>query len=87
MVSTGKAGNVETALQGHGNICGSGTSNGIPCCIQAGTALHVDNYFDYWWVHRTPLNVSFVVSFLYSFPYIVESKFGDYATPNALVEQ
>ena len=47
MVSMGKAGNVETALQGHGNIHGSGTSNGVPCCIQAGTALHVDNYFDY----------------------------------------
>ena len=55
MVSTGKAGNVKTALQGHGNICGSGSSNGVPCCIQAGTALHVDNYSDYLWVHRTPL--------------------------------
>ena len=55
MVSTGKAGNVEMALQGHGNICGSGSGNGIPCCIQAGTALHVDNYSDYLWVHRTPL--------------------------------
>ena len=44
-----------TALQGCGNICGSGSSNGIPCHIQAGTAVHVDNYFDYLWVHRTPL--------------------------------
>ena len=55
MVSMGKAGSIETALQGHGNICGSGTSNGVPCCIQAGTALHVDNYLDYLWVCRTPL--------------------------------
>ena len=51
----GKAGSIETALQGHGNICGSGASNGIPCCIQAGTVLHVDNYLDYLWVCRTPL--------------------------------
>ena len=29
MVSTGKAGSIETALQGHGNIRGSGSSNGI----------------------------------------------------------
>ena len=55
MVSTGKAGSIETALQGHGNIHGSGSGNGISCCIQAGTALHVDNYSDYLWVHRTPL--------------------------------
>ena len=34
-----------------------------------------------------PNVVSFVVSFLYSFPYIVKSKFGDYATLNALAEQ
>ena len=25
------------------------------CCIQAGTAEHVDNYFNYLWVYRTPL--------------------------------
>ena len=55
MVSTGKSGSVEMALQGCGNICGSGTSNGILCCIQAGTALHMDNYLDYLWVRRTPL--------------------------------
>ena len=55
MASTGKAGSIEMALQGRGNIHGSGSSNGIPCCIQAGTAVHVDNYFDYLWVHRTPL--------------------------------
>ena len=55
MVSTGKAGSIDTALQGHGNIHGSGTGNGVPCCIQAGTALHVDNYPDYLWVQRTPL--------------------------------
>ena len=34
-----------------------------------------------------PHVVSFVVSFLYSFPYIVKSKFGDYATLDALAEQ
>ena len=34
-----------------------------------------------------PNVVSFVVSFLCSFPYIVKSKFGDYATLDALVEQ
>ena len=51
----GKGGSVQMALQGHGNIHGSGTSNGISCCIQAGTTLHVDNYLDYLWVHRTPL--------------------------------
>ena len=55
MGSTGEAYSIKMALQGCGNICGSGTSNGIPCCIQAGTALHVDNYLDYLWVHRTPL--------------------------------
>ena len=55
MVSIGKAGSIEMALQSCGNICGSGSNNGVPCCIQAGTAEHVGNYFDYWWVHRTPL--------------------------------
>ena len=55
MVSMGKAGSDETALQGCGNICGSDTINGIPCCIQAGTALLMDNYFNYLWVCRTPL--------------------------------
>ena len=34
-----------------------------------------------------PNVVSYVVLFLYSFPYIVKSKFGDYATLDALVEQ
>ena len=51
----GKAGSVKMVLQAHGNIHGSETSNGIPCCIQAGTALHVGNYLDYLWVRRTPL--------------------------------
>ena len=55
MVSTGKAGSIKTVLQAHGNSHGSETSNGIPCCIQAGTALHVDNYLDYLWVCITPL--------------------------------
>ena len=31
--------------------------------------------------------VSFAVLFLYSFPYIVKSKFGNYATLDALAEQ
>ena len=51
----GKTGSVETALQVHENICGSETSDGIPSCIQAGTALHVVNYLDNLWVCRTPL--------------------------------
>ena len=34
-----------------------------------------------------PHVVSFVVSFHYSFPYIVKSKFGNYVTLNALAEQ
>ena len=34
-----------------------------------------------------PNIVSFVVSFFYSFPYIVKSKFGNYATLDALAEQ
>ena len=34
-----------------------------------------------------PNVVSFVVLFLYSFPYIVKSKFGNYATLDALVEE
>ena len=55
MVSTGKTGSVETALQVRENICGSETSDGIPCCIQAGIALHVDNYLDHLKLHRTPL--------------------------------
>ena len=55
MVSTDETGSAEMALQVHGNICGSGTSGGIPCCIQAGTALHVVNYLDNLRVHRTPL--------------------------------
>ena len=55
MVSIGKAGNVETALQGRGNFCGSGSHNGVSCSIHAGTTEHVENYHKYLWVHRTPL--------------------------------
>ena len=55
MVSTGKTGSIEMALQVHENICGSETSDGIPCCIQAGTTLHVVNYLDNLWVCKTPL--------------------------------
>ena len=57
MVTKGKVAKVGTALEAHGNICGSETSNGIPCCIQAGTALHVMNYLDDLLVPKTPLPV------------------------------
>ena len=57
MVSMGKTGSIEMGLQVCENIRGSETSNGIPCCIQAGTALHVVNYLDNLWVHRTPLSM------------------------------
>ena len=36
---------------------------------------------------RLNLMLYLVVSFLYSFPYIVKSKFGDYGTLDALAEQ
>ena len=55
MVTKGKVVNTGMALEVHGNICGSETSNGIPCCIQAGTAPHVMNYLDNLLVPRTPL--------------------------------
>ena len=55
MASIGKAGNVETALQGRGNLHGSGSLNGISCSIHAGTTEHVENYHKYLWVCRTPL--------------------------------
>ena len=57
MVTKGKIANVRTALEVHGNICGSETSNGHPCCIQAGTAPHVMNYLDNLLVPRTPLSM------------------------------
>ena len=49
----GKTGSIEMALQVCENICGSDTSNGIPCCIQVGTALHVVNYLDNPWVCKS----------------------------------
>ena len=55
MASIGKAGNVDTALQGRGNLRGSGSHNGVPCSIHAGTTEHVENYDKYLWVRRTPL--------------------------------
>ena len=55
MVTKGKVAKVGMALEAHGNIHGSETSNGIPCCIQAGTAPHVMNYLDDLLVPRTPL--------------------------------
>ena len=58
VASIGKAGNVETALQGRGNLHGSGSHNGISFCIHAGTVEHVENYSNYLWVCRTPLPMS-----------------------------
>ena len=55
MASIGKAGNVETALQGRGNLRGSGSHNGVSCSIHAGTTEHVKNYHKCLWVRRTPL--------------------------------
>ena len=55
MASIGKAGNIETALQGRGNLRGSGSHNGISFCVHAGTVEHVENYSNYLWVCRTPL--------------------------------
>ena len=55
MASIGKAGNIETALQGRGNLRGSGSHNGVSCSIHAGTTEHVENYHKYLWVRRTPL--------------------------------
>ena len=55
MASIGKAGNIETALQGRGNLRGSGFHNGVSCSIHAGTTEHVENYHKYLWVRRTPL--------------------------------
>ena len=55
MASIGKAGSVETALQGRGNLCGSGSHHGVSFCIQAGTVEHVENYSKYLRVCRMPL--------------------------------
>ena len=55
MASIGRAGNIETALQGRGNLRGSGSLNGISCSIHAGTTEHMENYHKYLWVRRTPL--------------------------------
>ena len=55
MASIGKAGNVDTALQGRGNLRGSGSHNGVPCSVHAGTTEHVENCDKYLWVRRTPL--------------------------------
>ena len=55
MVTKGKVVNAGRAPEAHGKIHGSEASNGIPCCIQAGTAPHVMNYLDDLLVPRTPL--------------------------------
>ena len=55
MVTKGKVVNAGMAPEACGKIHGSEASNGIPCCIQAGTAPHVANYLDDLLVPRTPL--------------------------------
>ena len=40
MVYKGKV-KVTMGHKDHGKICGSETNNGVPCCNQAGTTLHV----------------------------------------------
>ena len=55
MVTKGKVVSAGMASEACGNIHGSETSNGIPCCIQAGTVAHVMNYLDDLLVSRTPL--------------------------------
>ena len=55
MVTKCKVVSAKMAPEACGNICGSETSNGIPCCIQAGTGPHVMNYLDDLLVPRTPL--------------------------------
>ena len=55
MVTKGKVVKAGMAPEAHGKICGSEMSNGIHCCIQAGTAPHVTNYLDDLLVPRTPL--------------------------------
>ena len=55
MVTKGKVAKVEMALEACGKIHCSKTSNGIPCCMQAGTAPHVMNHLDDLLVSRTPL--------------------------------
>ena len=57
MASIGKAGSIETALQGHENLRGSGSHNCVSCSIHVGTTEHVENYSRYLWVHGTPLPV------------------------------
>ena len=43
--------------KGHGKICGSETSNGMPGCNQADTTLHVMAYLDDLLISMTPLPV------------------------------
>ena len=57
MASIGKAGSIETALQGYENLRGSGSHNCVSCSIHVGTTEHVENYSRYLWVHGTPLPV------------------------------
>ena len=55
MITKGKVVKLRTTPEAHGNICGFETSNGMPGCNQADTALHVMNYLDGLLVSRTPL--------------------------------
>ena len=51
----------ETALQGRGNLCGSGHPIGISFCIHAGTVNHVENYSNYLWVRRDTSTYGFTL--------------------------
>ena len=55
MVTKDKVVNAGMVPEACGKIPGSEASNGIPCCIQAGTALHVMNYLDDLLVPRLSL--------------------------------
>ena len=55
MVYKGKVVKVRMGHKDHGKIHGSETNNGVPCCNQAGTTLHVMAYLDDLLVSTTPL--------------------------------
>ena len=46
---------LKTALQGRGNLRGSGSHSCVSCSIHAGTTEHMENYHKYLWVCRTLL--------------------------------
>ena len=55
MVYKGKVVKVRMGCKDCGKIRGSETNNGMPCCNQAGTTLHVMAYLDDLLVSMTPL--------------------------------